>query len=155
VRLLPDAVDSALVVEGESSLGALRLRPLDQQLIPEVDKLGLNVASRFWSSASDLLESGLGTCLVAPDDSVASVCYASCVAGNLAEVDIATREDQRGRGLASVVAREFVRQCRRRQIVPAWDCFTANQASVKLALSLGFVELVRYPLYSFQAHLPL
>lgn len=151
VRLRWDGVEP-----GPSDTGAegVQLASLDAALIPEVDKLGLRLGSRFWSSAEDFLAHGFGTCLVGDDGAVVSVCYASCVADNLAEIDIATREDRRGRGCAGIVAREFVRQCRQRRLLPTWDCFTANQASLRLALSLGFVEAYRYPLYSFSPPLP-
>ncbi len=138
----------------ETGADGLRLAALDAALIPEVDKLGLRLGSRFWSSAEDFLAHGFGACLVGDDGAVVSVCYASCVADNLAEIDIATRDDRRGRGYAGIVAREFVRQCWRRRMRPTWDCFTANQASLRLAVSLGFVEASRYPLYSFQRPLP-
>jgi len=146
--------DGAEPSPSETGAEGLRLASLDAALIPEVDKLGLRLGSRFWSSAEDFQAHGFGACLVGDDGAVVSVCYASCVADNLAEIDIATRDDRRGRGYAAIVAREFVRECRRRRILPTWDCFTANQASLRLALSLGFVEAYRYPLYSFSTPLP-
>jgi GNAT superfamily N-acetyltransferase len=150
VRLRWDGDEPADVIQSDG----LRLAPLDIALIPEVDKLGLRMGSRFWSSPEDLLAHGFGACLIDGDGAVISVCYASCVADNRAEIDIATRDDRRGRGYAGIVAREFVRQCRRRRILPTWDCFTANEASLRLAGSLGFVEAGRYPLYSFKTPLP-
>jgi GNAT superfamily N-acetyltransferase len=154
LRLGQSEPEPPYVRHEESRPEGFRLSPLDPGLIPELDRLGLSVSTRFWSSAADLLQHGFGACLVANDDSVASVCYSSCLAGGLAEVDIATREEHRGRGFAGIVAREFVRQCTRRRIAPTWDCFTANEASLRLAVSLGFVETLRYPLYSFQIPLP-
>jgi GNAT superfamily N-acetyltransferase len=137
----------------ESVPEGLRVAPLDNELLPAAEPLGLNLTSRFWSSAADLLQHGFGACLVAADGAVVSLCYTSCVADNLAEIDIATREDRRGHGLGAIVAREFIRQCRRRRVVPTWDCFTANQPSLRLAESLGFVETDRYWLYSFRTPL--
>lgn len=154
VRLRWNGAEPAYLGQIEAPADGLRLAPLDVGLIAEVDKLGLRLGSRFWSSVDDLLAHGFGACLVAHDGAVVSVCYASCVADGLAEIDIATRDDRRGRGYGGIVAREFVRQCRRRRMAPTWDCFTANQASLRLAGSLGLVEASRYSLYSFQTPLP-
>jgi GNAT superfamily N-acetyltransferase len=154
VRLRWDGAEPAYLGQSEAGIEGLRLAPLDAALIPQIDNLGLRLESRFWSSKEDLLAHGFGACLVDAGGAVISVCYASCVAGNLAEIDIATRDDYRGRGCAGLVAREFVRECRRRRIEPTWDCFTANQPSLRLASSLGLVEAYRYPLYSFPTPLP-
>jgi RimJ/RimL family protein N-acetyltransferase len=78
-----------------------------------------------------------------------SLCYAAAVADGLAEVDVVTSAEFRGRGLAGVVTREFIKECLRRGVAPTWDCFDYNAGSVKLAEGLGFVEARRYDFYSF------
>ena len=61
---------------------------------------------------------------------------------------MATREELRGRGLARLVCRAFVRECLQKGIAPSWDCFEQNEPSYQLALDLGFREQRRYPFYT-------
>jgi GNAT superfamily N-acetyltransferase len=128
------------------------LRPLAADLIPKTEKFGVQIDARFWSSAADLLEHGVGVCLV-KDGEVVSLCYAAAVADGLAEVDVHTQEEFRGRGLARLVTQQFIKECLRRGLQPTWDCFEYNLGSMRLAQSLGFAEMYRYPFYSF--NLPL
>lgn len=124
------------------------LRELTPGLVPATEKLGVQLASRFWASAEDFAENGLGVCLTEGDE-VVSLCYAAAVADGLAEVDVVTQPEYRGRGLAGVVTRQFIKECLRRGVAPTWDCFDYNAGSLRLAGGLGFAELYRYPFYSF------
>ncbi|HYH84637.1 MAG TPA: GNAT family N-acetyltransferase [Pyrinomonadaceae bacterium] len=124
------------------------LKPLSAELIPKTEKFGVKLDSRFWASAADFVENSLGVCLL-KDGEVASLCYAAAVADGLAEVDVVTDAEFRGRGLASVVTRQFIKECLRRGVAPTWDCFEYNAGSMRLAEKTGFVESRRYALYSF------
>ena len=127
------------------------VRNLEGELIPQTKKLGVNIEG-FWSSAEDLEKNGVSFCIVKGDE-VVSVCYAAAISEGLAEVDVATDETFRGRGLAEIVSRHFIRECLIREITPTWDCFAYNTGSLRLATRLGFRELVRYPFYSFNVPL--
>lgn len=124
------------------------LKGLTPALIPGTEKLGVQLATRFWASAEDFAENGLGVC-VTEGDEVVSLCYAAAVADGLAEVDVVTLPEYRGRGLAGVVTRQFINECLRRGVAPTWDCFDYNAGSLRLAEGLGFAELYHYPFYSF------
>ncbi|HEX6182904.1 MAG TPA: GNAT family N-acetyltransferase [Pyrinomonadaceae bacterium] len=124
------------------------LEPMSAGLIPKTEKFGLKLDSRFWASAADFIENGLGVCLT-KDGEVVSLCYAAAVADGLAEVDVVTDAEFRGQGLAGVVTRHFIKECLRRGVAPTWDCFDYNAGSLKLAEGLGFVETRRYDFYSF------
>ena len=125
-----------------------QLQAMTPDLLASSEKFALKLESRFWSSADDFIAHGLGVCLV-KDGEVVSLCYAAAVADGLAEVDVVTDEKFRGHGLATIVAQEFNRRCLRNGINPTWDCFDYNTGSMKLAERLGFVEVRRYPFYSF------
>lgn len=129
------------------------MRRLDAELIPKTKKFGLDIDSRFWSSAKDFETNGLGCCIL-KNDEVVSVCYAAAISEQLAEVDVVTDEAYRGHGLASIVSRQFIRECLAREITPTWDCFAYNTGSLRLAEKLGFAEVRRYPFYSFNVPLP-
>lgn len=121
---------------------------LDKEWIAKIAEFHLDIESRFWSSADDFLKHGLGVCVL-KDGKVASICYSACVVDGLAEVDVMTRDEYRGRGLASLAVGRFILECLRREITPTWDCFTDNTASMKLALKLGFKKSFSYNFYSF------
>jgi GNAT superfamily N-acetyltransferase len=129
-----------------------KLRLLDEKLLEKSGSLKLAIDSRFWSSTDDFLKNGLGVCLIT-DGEIASLCYSACVVDRLAEIDIVTREEYREKGLASVVARRFIQECRQRGILPTWDCFIGNIASMKLAIKLGFIQDTNYLFYSFNTPL--
>ena len=130
------------------------LRNLDTDLIPKTEKFGIRIDSRFWRSAADFLEHGLGVCLV-KDNEVVSLCYSACVVDGLAEIDTITQEEHRSRGLGTLVAQQFIRECMRRGITPTWDSFVSNTASMRLAKRLGFIEFRTYSFYSFNIPLRL
>lgn len=117
-------------------------------LLAEAERFGLALDSKFWRSAEDFLRDALAVCLVR-DGEVASLCYAAAIGGGHAEIDVVTAEGFRGAGLGTILAQEFARLCVAQRLVPAWDCFTANSGSMKLAVKLGFVPVRTYPFYSF------
>lgn len=131
-----------------------QLEDLTLDQIPKTEKFDIKLDSKFWRSAGDFLENGLGVCLL-KDGEMVSLCYAAAIVDSLAEVDVATDPEFRGRGLASIVTREFIERCTTRGIVPTWDCFGHNAGSINLARKLGFAEIVRYPFYSFKVPLAL
>ena len=134
--------------ETASCPNGLQLQRMTPQLLTSAERFGLGLESRFWSTTDDFIAHGLGVCLVKGDE-VVSLCYAAAVAGGLAEVDVVTDADFRGQGLGTIVAQEFNRLCLQNGISPTWDCFDYNTGSMKLAERLGFVEVRRYPFYSF------
>lgn len=128
------------------------LQSLSAEFIPTTEKFNVKLDSRFWASVDDVVENALAVCLT-KDGEVVSLCYAAAVADGLAEVDVVTDADFRGHGLASIVTRQFIKGCLSQGIMPTWDCFDYNTASEKLAEKLGFVQMRRYPFYSFNVPL--
>jgi RimJ/RimL family protein N-acetyltransferase len=121
---------------------------IDKELIKKIEHFKLNIAPRFWVSEDDFLEHGIGACVM-KDGEVVSLCYSACVVDNLAEIDVVTREEYRGRGLAVIASQNFILKCMQRGIMPTWDCFVNNTPSMKLACRLGFTQTLSYPFYSF------
>jgi GNAT superfamily N-acetyltransferase len=140
--------------EPVSCPAGFEIRKLDTELIPKTEKFAVKIDSRFWSSAQDFIENGLGFCII-KDDDVVSICYAAAISDGLAEIDVATDEAYRQQGLAALVSQQFIRECLTRGITPTWDCFEYNTGSRRLAEGLGFSELVHYPFYSFNIPLSL
>lgn len=130
------------------ALNGVRIERIDFSALRAAADLGLDIGGRFWESESDFLRHRLGV-VATKNEKVVAVCYAACEAGGLAEVDIATDEAHRGSGLATAVGREFVQLCLGQGVEPTWDCFDYNEASMRLAVSLGFEEERHYDFFSF------
>lgn len=126
----------------------LRCVPLTNDLLPACEVFGLHLTSRFWDSEEDLLAKA-GAQVLLHDGSPAAICYAAAVAGSEAELDVVTLPDQRGKGVAKAVCAAFMLGMHRKGIRVVWDAFAANEASTRSALSLGFVERVRYTFTTF------
>lgn len=120
---------------------------IERPLFPKLTHLKLDLATRFWRSERDFIDKGVGFVAVT-DGQAVSICYSACVVNNTTEIDVATADTYRGRGLASAVSQAFLRHCRREGLVPSWDCFDYNVCSYRLAVGLGFREARRYPFYS-------
>lgn len=125
---------------------------LNEDVLPMAHHLGLNITSRFWNSSSDFLRNGFGVCVL-KDGLAASVCYSACVVDGLVEIDVATDPQHRRLGLASVVLDKFIRCCQYRNLLPTWDCFRSNTASLRLAERSGFCKQALYSFYTFNVPL--
>ena len=123
---------------------------IDRSNLDQVAEFNLEVGSRFWDSPSRFLEDGIGF-LACLNDEPASICYSATLVDGLAEVDVATLERFRGKGLGLLVTRAFVKECMKSRICLSWDCFDYNVASRRLALSVGFVEAASYCFVSLNA----
>jgi GNAT superfamily N-acetyltransferase len=98
------------------------------------------VVSRFWRTREDFALRANGVAAVA-DGRMVSLCYAAAVAGGRAEIDVLTLPESRHLGLAKEVVNRFNRHCLKQGVLPLWDCFTNNAASMALSRSTGFVPL--------------
>lgn len=98
------------------------------------------VVGRFWRNPVDFA-SRSNAVLALVDGQPAAICYAAAVAGGKAEIDVLTLPVYRHLGLAKAVVRLFNRRCFAQNLLPLWDCFTNNAASMALCQSLGFVPL--------------
>jgi RimJ/RimL family protein N-acetyltransferase len=148
LRFAFDESRAAYATEPAHCPEGFSVRRMDRELLPKAEKFGLALESRFWPSAEPFLEHGLPVCVV-KDGEIASLCYGAAVGGGAAEVDVATDPEFRQLGLGTVAAEQFVRECLAAGIEPAWDCFTYNAGSMKLAEKLGFVPDRGYAFYSF------
>lgn len=106
------------------------------------------VASRFWRGPAEFL-AGAHAVVVRVDGKPAAICYAAGVCDARAEIDVLTLPAYRQRGAARFAVAHFVQRCFRQGIAPLWDCFTNNQGSVQLCLSVGFIPAgPAYPFFT-------
>lgn len=98
------------------------------------------VVRRFWRTPGDFAHYS-NAALALVNGQPAALCYAAAVAGGRAEVDVLTLPAYRHLGLAKAVVRLFNQHCLAQNVLPLWDCFTNNAASMALCQSAGFVPL--------------
>ncbi|WP_052361790.1 GNAT family N-acetyltransferase [Geomicrobium sp. JCM 19038] len=100
-----------------------------------------------WGSVEAYLKYGIGYYAENEIGEIVAECTSIFRSKGKANIDIYTREDARGKGIASELVLGYVRECRKRKITPVWDCDEVNEASMQLANKLGFSEVSRYHLY--------
>jgi RimJ/RimL family protein N-acetyltransferase len=115
--------------------------------IDKLDVFNLDLTNRFWLGEKDFITNALGKVLLVNNKPV-SICYASAIGANRAEIDVATLPAYRGLGYAKAVCKAFINNCIKSEIVPNWDCFEGNKGSLALAYRLGFVQKNVYPFLS-------
>jgi len=103
----------------------------------------------YWDSIDNFLENGIGFC-VKDKERVISEGVSIFKSKNYAEIDIITDSNYRGKGLASIVAEQFIDYCLSENIQPCWDCDVDNHASINLASKLGFINPEKYDVYTIK-----
>jgi hypothetical protein len=98
------------------------------------------VVGRFWRTRDDFTRQS-NVVLALVEGQPAALCYAAAVAGGRAEIDVLTLPAYRHQGLSKAVVHLFNRRCLEQNVLPLWDCFTNNAASMALCQSSGFVPL--------------
>lgn len=63
------------------------------------------------------------------------------------EIEVSTREDYRGRGLAQISSAAFMLECLKRSLVPSWDA--RNKASLAISKHMGFEYTGKYIAFEF------
>lgn len=97
-----------------------------------------------FDSPEDFIERGFGFCVLDEGEIVSvATTFAICEKG--IEIQINTRKEHRGRGLATVVAAQLLIYSLENNLDPNWDA--ANKASVNLAKKLGYTPGGTYSMY--------
>ncbi|MEN9938556.1 MAG: acetyltransferase, partial [Chloroflexota bacterium] len=84
------------------------------------------------------------------------VCEAATGAAveGLIEVGVTTREDERGRGLATAACAALITSCEADGLSTWWDCAAQNTPSTRLARRLGFRDERTYRYCLWQKRVP-
>ena len=99
------------------------------------------VPSAYWRDAAQFLAHGGGWC-IEQDGVVAAIAFTSFRFDDELEIGVETHPAHRGKGLALSAAVAMVRVALAAGLTPIWSCRQENEASLRLALRLGF-EIVR------------
>ncbi len=122
----------------------LSLHRLDQALLEGCASSLAFPLKLMWGSVEAFLAKGIGYVLC-DGDQLAASCLSCLVGGGLAEVDVATAEPYRRKGLAAQVSVAYINACLERGLQPDWECWWDNKPSVSLATRLGFQHQYDYP----------
>ncbi|MEA4921426.1 MAG: GNAT family N-acetyltransferase [Clostridiaceae bacterium] len=95
-------------------------------------------------SCQDYLENGLGAAVLKNGELVSGASSYAYYEGGI-EIEIDTRKDERGKGLASVCGAKLILECLKRDLYPSWDA--QNKISLALAEKLGYRFEKEYPSY--------
>jgi RimJ/RimL family protein N-acetyltransferase len=98
------------------------------------------VVRRFWRSDRDFAGSS-NAVLALVKGKPAALCYAAAIAEGRAEIDVMALPAYRNLGLAKAAVQMFNQRCLAQDVLPLWDCFTNNAASMALCRATGFVPL--------------
>ena len=104
--------------------------------------------SRDWCSqfdgVPDFLSRGMGVAAMCGDEIIGGASSYTVWSGGI-EIQIDTRQDWRGKGIATACGAALMLRCLDRGLLPSWDA--ANDPSRRLASRLGFVEAGPYDVW--------
>lgn len=121
---------------------------IDSKIISlDEGKIIQNEILKFWESVEKFLQTGLGYCVL-KDNIVIGACISAFVSNREYEIGINTYgTEHRGKGLATSMAREFIRECMENDLIPHWTTENFRQDSIAIAKKMGFKQLKEYPVY--------
>ena len=124
---------------GHGGVPEIELRLAGPQDVEQLET-AFGIVTRFWRSSEDFLE-GARAVVALDGATIASVCCAAAIAGERAEIDVATIPTYRGKAYGRMVVAAFIQRCLDAGVEPLWDCFTNNLPSMRTATASGFVPL--------------
>ena len=92
-------------------------------------------------------DGGFGFLLYSGEEIIAAVSTGLVYHGAL-EIEIATKSDYQRQGLAKILGAQMILEAQKRSLFPLWDAH--NEASKKVAESLGYQCLGAYPAYEWK-----
>jgi RimJ/RimL family protein N-acetyltransferase len=121
------------------------LRPLDEELCR---RSMAQEWSRDWCSqfggTEDFLSRGMGVAALYGNEIIGGASSYTVWSGGV-EIQIDTRQDWRGQGVATACGAALMLRCFEKGLRPSWDA--ANDVSRRLACRLGFVEAGPYEVW--------
>lgn len=108
----------------------------------------LDLTDKFWNGKDEFVKNAFGVFIKNNKDMPVTLCYAAAVADGKSEIDVVTLDSFRGKGLAKMAVASFVTHIAHYNLIPNWDCFKDNRASLRTALSIGFLKSLEYSFLS-------
>lgn len=142
----PDVFDREKLRAFAAGLPAgYELRLMDREMVPALlaEDWSRDFCSNF-DGPDDFARRGLGAAALHGGVPVAGAASYTVYRGGI-EIEIDTRRDHRGRGLATACGARLILECLDRGLYPSWDA--ADLRSVHLAEKLGYHRGRPYPVY--------
>ncbi|MBH0231435.1 GNAT family N-acetyltransferase [Halobacillus yeomjeoni] len=122
------------------------IESITPKLIQMSEEFTEDYYEEYWGSVANFLKNGFGFCILHKGE-VVSECTSIFCSKDYAEIDIATAQEYRGRGFASIAAHAFILHSLEKKMNIRWDCDISNPSSVRLAEKLGFRDPVEYSIF--------
>lgn len=115
--------------------------------VTNYDLLSGRITPSFsWENKKQFLEHGYGYCILHENEFVACA-FSAGISKEYVDIGVETLEKYRGKGYGKFVCLYMIEEIRRRKQIPIWECNTTNEASKRLACSVGFQIRGVHPLY--------
>jgi RimJ/RimL family protein N-acetyltransferase len=124
------------------------VHPINREVMA-LDKEGIiqNEILKFWESLDLFYEKGIGYG-VTYHNQVIGTCISVFVAKNEYEIGINTYSTQhRGKGIATRMARDFIKECLARGVTPHWTTEDFRKDSIAIAEKMGFIQQPHYKVH--------
>ena len=116
----------------------IKILPIQVSNLKDINQvLGLDLCQRNWPSLDSFTWGSFGFVALV-GDKIAAAVYSCAGHRSNVEIDIYTKDEFRGRGIAYRLCTKFINECMSRGLVPCWDCYSNNLGSIRLAESVGF-----------------
>lgn len=122
------------------------LGAMDREAVEGLDKTLIQPIELFFESVDEFLEMSIGFCVKRGEEVASMACPAFPFVEEF-EIQVVTldRPEFRRKGLATVVCAALIEYALENDLIPHWDA--ANEASVNLALKLGYSDPDRWYAY--------
>jgi len=133
----------------ESLPDGYTLKELETEVLPQIDPEYAVQIQMYFGTIENLVNTGIGFCILDDKDKLASYAYTPFPFLDEFEIQVYTDDslEYRRKGLATVVSAALIEYGLENNLVPHWDA--ANNASVKLALKLGYTNPVSWNAYYY------
>lgn len=137
--------------QGDALTGSLSIHRITKLFLDRPDLRGCDWLqgwiTSFWHSVDDFNEEGIGYAALHEDREVVSLCLSVFKAGRQVEFGTATHPQFQNRGLSTSLASACVQESLERGLLPVWQCWEDNYASLAVARKVGFVLERKYSVY--------
>ena len=107
---------------------------------------GTVIPLNFWNNADDFIDNAIGYSTYYKNE-LACTAYASFIMDDFLELGMETVPKFRGNGLARYTCSKLIDYCLENDFEPIWACRLENIGSYKLAIKLGFEDVLQIPYY--------
>lgn len=115
---------------------------LNNSELENIEEL-LDEISGMWGNTEEFVKNGFGYCALY-EEKLISWCTGEFFSEKTCGIGIYTIEEERKKGVAAALTRSFVTECSKRGLVPYWDSWDDNAASIKVAEKVGFDRVEVY-----------